>query len=260
MARAKIVSKRKIEEVFDNDFPEIKGFEYSIDRIRFNSPKYVKDLKPIIPEKVLMENCLSEKRSIVSRQNNKIARRHGYRSQLDASACNDDFLEILRGYNVGVISHLEIACDLMFSKMEEAKAYAQWHDDNVIRTYNRAHIKYEDTSYRARKTRKGNVNPNYVRSYPRESKVTGMPCYHIEFTLDSSKTIRRVLKIKDHNGLTTAEDMYRMLENRYLRTKGTGLKRGVRFGDMYVQGEQYKRIANRLLKVHGKKSNNINIS
>ncbi|NTU73250.1 hypothetical protein HGB07_03720 [Candidatus Roizmanbacteria bacterium] len=259
MIKPKIIRKIESAPVFDDNFPEILDVIYSIDRIRFISLNYVKELKGSIPEKLLMQNCTPDGRSIVSRHNSKKARQWGYRSILTASACNDDFFEIIRCCDPGILSHIQIACDLMFATMEEAEEYGRWHDKNVERLYNRSQFMINTTKYQGREGKDGEKKPNYDRSYHRISKLTGMPCYHIEFTLEGSTIIKRTLQIKDHCGLTTAEEMYKMLENRYLRVKGTGLKRGRRYGSEYIQVSQYNRIAERLKSAKNIKCNDINM-
>jgi disulfide oxidoreductase YuzD len=230
--------------------PKILESIYSFDRVRFISGKTVKELRAIIPEQKLLYHCIPDKTSIVNAHIDPTGRAWGYKTKVEASACTDSFMQIINGYEVGQLSHLQIARDIIFSTMEEANSFMEWFEKNVSRRYSRKSFKWETTLYLGKY--KGERAENYIRCYPRESKMNGMPCFHSEFVLEGSTAIKRALKIKSFNDLPTCMECYYALENKYIDIKDSHLNQGIKFGSQYIQNQDYKRIKERLTQVKNK--------
>jgi len=236
-------------------YPAIIDVLYSFDRIRFLSKYSVKDVKIIIPESELLKHCLPDNNSIVKVHIDQTGREWGWKTKVEASACNDTFFEVIKGYNFGILSHLQIARDVIFPTMDEANIFMEWFEKNIDRRYSRKRFKYEATLYLG--TLKGQKSDNYVRCYVRESKLTGAPCFHSEFTLEGATAIKKALCIKSYNDLMTSMECYYMLENKYLHIKDSGLKQGLKFGSSYLQQKDYERIKKRILLARGITGNSL---
>jgi len=216
---------------------------YSYDRVRLISRSTEKDVRQSIPDSVLIKHCIiddEDSRSVVSVHIGENGRNWGYITKIEASACNDTFIEIIKIYKPATLSHLQIAQDIIFNTMTEAEEYGNWYEQNIYRLYNRYRFNKGTTLYLGKKD--GDNRKNYFRCYPRESKLTGAPCFHTEFVLDGAGPIHSALGIKGLSGLKTSMEDYFYLENSYLRYKGSYFAKGVKYGSQYIQKEDYEKI------------------
>ena len=112
----------------------ILGVIYSYDRVRLISRSTVKDVRQSIPDRVLLKHCIiddEDRRSVVSVHIGEKGRNWGFKTKVEALACNDAFIEILKIYNPAILSHLEIAQDIIFNTMTEVEEYGKWYEQNI---------------------------------------------------------------------------------------------------------------------------------
>ncbi|MBV5329076.1 MAG: hypothetical protein JZU65_15855 [Chlorobium sp.] len=234
-----------------DNLPAIIDVIYSYDTIRFISKLSIPDVRKQIPERELKKHCIPRGDSLVKVHIDETGREWGYITKVEASACNDEFVNILKGCDPGILSHLQVARDLIFETMAEANAYMEWFEQNAERLHNRHSFKIGTTLFLGKQY--GDNTKSYIRCYVRESKLTGMPCLHTEFVLEGAGAIKKALGIKSHKELTASIESYFKLENSYFRIKESGVVKGVKFGSLFLTKCHYDNIAKRIKRANDTK-------
>ncbi len=246
---------------------------YSIDKLRFISRLSLAEQRKLIPVAELLNHCIPHlydqytgEHVLVAPHIDKKGRTHYWFTKIEATTCDDYFVDTIKLFNAGVLSYIEIAQDLIFETLAEAIEYGHWFEKSVQKR-NRNHtthfiIKAElRTFYLGKK--KGRQASNYVRAYPKYcevKEVKSKPCYHIEFVLNGAKTINRALNIQRdkatgcYRGMLSPMEMFNLLENRYLQYRIEGVPeyraftepKKRRWGSLYIPQKQYNRIVERM--------------
>ena len=111
--------------------------------------------------------------------------------------------------------------------------------------------------------KRGKYANTYIQDCPRPSKVQKMssvPCYHIEFTLNGAQTICRALNIQHdketgcQRGLRSATEMFWHREDKYLAYhkagepdfRGFNEPKAPKWGLLNITQERYDRLSGRL--------------
>ena len=159
--------------------------------------------------------------------NNPIRKTHGkaewkgYNSKLDLLAVRDEFFQILADRNLGecTISKLEVALDIHTQTFRQASQMQLAVSLNCFRKWERARFMYygEDGSFTDYIGKKfGKFSANYNRSYNRDSKLVGQPVFHFEFALCNWAKIKPLLKIYHPSQCPPAEELFSILERKYI--------------------------------------------
>lgn len=246
---------------------------YSIDKLRFISRLSIAEQRRLIPEDELLKHCITclydqhtGEHVLVAPHIDAKGRAHYWFTKVEATTCDDYFIDTIRHFDAGVLSYIEIAQDLIFNTLSEAQRYGDWFEKNVQKR-NKHHathfiIKSDVRTFYLGK-KKGKQASNYVRAYPKDCEVEvhyDKPCYHIEFVLNGAQTINRALNIQrcketgSYKGLQSPMEMFNLLENRYLQYRIEGepeyraftAPKNTLLGSLWIPREQYNRIADRL--------------
>lgn len=185
---------------------------YTFDRIGVSSPAKKEELEEMLPLEKLAKHGAPDKYGRMVFDASNTAKHSGYQSKLDACRCTDEFVEILKPYDFGNITHLQICEDIKFNTADEAEMYRIWFNEHVERRWERNRFNIEETVYRSKK--KDISSRNYGRCYINRNDPT--MCRH-EFVLSGKKTIYKVLGITDMSELGACNKTYWKLAKRYLK-------------------------------------------
>lgn len=204
------------------------------DRIRINSHMPKDFLAELVPLKELQKHCNNTKhRKAIVKNAGGYARQHGYNSTIEAFQATDQFLEILKLYDIGEhgIARIEIAKDYEFETVQEAEELKKYFKQHAVKAYTRrlrnfdyfaewvyveGQEKPHDTIYLGKKGRKGS-GFYFVVYIPPKIKVSPKPTCHTEFVLIGKSNINNKLQINGIHGLGSAKEYYDLLEKKYLR-------------------------------------------
>lgn len=213
---------------------------FYLDRFTLNSVLEPHELESRLPVKQLKKLCHG--RCQIKEASNS-GKHHGYRSKIETYQVTDGFIKSLSQFDIGKceIWHIEIAGDYEFSSMKEAGRYLLWFYKNVYRNWSNKGRFYQgpdnnsvylgnqgpddnvypdaENDYVYAGKRDGKLSDNYVRAYPMEvdKKILDVPAFHLEFVLEESNNVNKVLGISHYSGLGTAEELFKAMVKRYLR-------------------------------------------
>lgn len=194
-------------------------FIYYYDRVKIHSSIHHKALSQLIDTEEFKGHC----KNIVISKANDLLKMRGYYGKIELSQATDEAIKILQKYDIHkhVISYAEFARDrICFNHFLAMKLKQIFVHSRYVK-YTKGMFSIEGTDYLAKiKGKKKNL---YVRCYipePDNIKLGNKVVVHVEFTLHGWRTISSRLGISSIYDLTTAEQCYRILEDKYL-VKGT---------------------------------------
>lgn len=224
---------------------------YHYDKIRINICKTVKELKRLLPIKMLKANCDSLQIGRAS----KPAQRGGFKSRIEPVMPNTKFFDILLslGDALGtyVISKVEFAVDELYPGGFAAEMACEFKQKHTLMKYARHYLLYgkkemheSDSAYKKRK--KGVYSNLTFYSgeitsgcrliiYARDSKAAKMagmpetPCLHTELRIQGASRIRKltgISSIADLKAFSIQEWLEPHLSNRTQRRKINHEKHG----------------------------------
>jgi hypothetical protein len=252
--------------------PSYLDIYYTVDRIRFISKRTIEEQKCLIPVAELEQHCTphhyndrtgQKVEELVWHNDGNKGRATGYITSVQAIACDDYFVDIIKDYDAGTLSYIEIAQDIVFNTMPEAEAFGEQYglDLRKRQRLNENWVYPEaKASYYIGKADKDDHPDNYAHRYPRMSKIIeGKAVYRTEFRITGAAAITRCLKL--HQSLETgayplpsAYERWTFIANRYYVYRGQDLPswkqftevKKVKFGSLYVPRQQLRRIRDRL--------------
>jgi hypothetical protein len=163
------------------------------DRIRISTFTDPKKLKANLPVEDLAQNSFSFQ---IQKATGKAHNLNGYCSRLDFSAPSPEFLQILfeneKHLGPYSFSHIEIARDTIFPTKQQA--IQATHSFRGRKKWAGKHWTYKaalatDPDKFGMITKYSESKKNLHRSYGRNSKITGQPCFHREWAFGEPKRI-----------------------------------------------------------------------
>jgi hypothetical protein len=200
----------------------VKNYYYDI--ISINSFMEVEELMEILPVEQLKNHCKSNNNGKIIFPASGTGFAYGYRSKLEVSTATDEFLEIIKKYDFGRLTKLEITREIIFGSKKRALKFQYWWDDNVFKNWSRGKgfVFKKDSHTKYIGKHKGKKSVNYLKGYVGNSKIplkgkSNDYCFRTEFTLSGYRDIQRILKIDNYHDLLPAKKMYKILSKRYIR-------------------------------------------
>jgi len=200
---------------------------FSFDKVRINTRLFMSQLRKLFPPSELETLCKTHRINKATSQ----ASKGGFRSKIEVEAPQGKFLEIVGERLDGEyyrISNVEIAMDIPcrheFESMKQTDALIEI----MTKRYTHAHFVYDAEEHpqqstdrkAAYKEGKYGEKTGYwggkgfrFKIYPRISKITGLPCSHLEWTIQGASNIKAI------TGIYTIKDMLKFDMEKWFQGK-----------------------------------------
>ena len=210
---------------------EISSITQYYDRVVVLSSFTRKELIKNFADIAISDYCLNKPNDPPIKEATNSAKYHEYYGKIDLKVVTDDFFTLLTPDRIGkcTISYIEVAQDFECSTKKQA---GQLHLAFYLNNYCKwKRLSFEITGEDNSSTDYigkgcGKKSTNYIACYVRaNSKITGMPVFHIEFRLSNWSKIQKLLNISHPSECPPAEKLFSVLEKRYISFPAINSKR-----------------------------------